>query len=1045
MKINDNCFGFAGMLVSAVLCGIGFSDITSVQAQTAPKHASPGEVDLRKPAAPASLIQLRGSKQTAAASLQSKLPGARIKINPLLNAPHYIDSAEGFLTGPSGKGNAVSAAALQAFSGDPHATVKAFLKDNAGLFGYGAEVLDSAIVKRDYVTAHNGLKTTVWQQQLDGIPVFEALFVANVTKAGELVNVSTHFVANPAAAADAGAPNRQALLANPSISAQQAVVNAANDLSSFSGQQLALEKVQPLATALGAEKSQAFKASPVLDGETRAQLVWLPMDGTTTRLAWQVILASHVLGESFLTVIDAQTGAVVLRHGLTRYLSDASYRVYTSDSPSPFSPGLPIPGNTQPPLVPRSLVTFPALNTNASPHGWIEDADNETRGNNVDAHTDLTGNNTPDLPRPQGVNRVFDFPLDLTTAPGTYSKASVVNLFYLCNFHHDKLYELGFTEAAGNFQVDNFARGGLGGDPVLAEAQDGGGFDNANFATPPDGNSGRMQMYLWNFTNPYRDGSLDAEVVFHEATHGVSQRLVGGGVGMFSMQSDGLGEGWSDFYALSLLSQSGDNVNGNYAMGGYVTYQMGRSAQNYYYGIRHYPYSTDMSKNPLTLKDIDPTQATGHPGIPMNPVFLPFTPDDVGEAHNSGEVWCAVLWELRANLIQKWGFEIGNQLTLQIVTDGMKLSVANPTFLEARDAILMADRVNNAGANTVELLRAFAKRGMSSGARVPANSTTTGVVEDYTMPGLNYQTNVISGGNGNGRIDFNECNEMSIVLVNSANVAAMGIQAILSSVTPGVFIAQPSSYYPNTPPGGTNSNMTPFKVSTTPEFECGTPINFTLLIQTDTSRITNQFQISSGVDGTPLQFDNVTPIFMPEVSDTTSTLSITNFVGPLVKVAVSLYIDHTYDSDLTLELIAPNGKVVILSYREGLNDNNFGISCDGIRTTFDDDALLSIQAGFPPYAGVYRPEQPLSALAGLSGADINGVWKLRVIDDVGIDSGTLHCWSLMLTPKVCSDGGGECPGVDLSVAMSANPTPVPAGSVLNVLNGYIQRGAQLRE
>jgi len=33
---------------------------------------------------------------------------------------------------------------------------------------------------------------------------------------------------------------------------------------------------------------------------------------------------------------------------------------------------------------------------------------------------------------------------------------------------------------------------------VLAEAQDGGGTDNANFATPRDGRSGRMQMYLWS-------------------------------------------------------------------------------------------------------------------------------------------------------------------------------------------------------------------------------------------------------------------------------------------------------------------------------------------------------------------------------------------------------------------------------------------------------------------------------------------------------------------------------------------------------------------
>ena len=75
---------------------------------------------------------------------------------------------------------------------------------------------------------------------------------------------------------------------------------------------------------------------------------------------------------------------------------------------------------------------------------------------------------------------------------------AVANLFYLNNVVHDKLYRHGFTEAAGNFQTNNFGRGGFGNDPVNAEAQDGGGTNNANFATPGDGTRPRMQMYLWN-------------------------------------------------------------------------------------------------------------------------------------------------------------------------------------------------------------------------------------------------------------------------------------------------------------------------------------------------------------------------------------------------------------------------------------------------------------------------------------------------------------------------------------------------------------------
>ena len=99
-----------------------------------------------------------------------------------------------------------------------------------------------------------------------------------------------------------------------------------------------------------------------------------------------------------------------------------------------------------------------------------------------------------------------------------------------------------------------------------------------------------------------------------------------------------------------------------------------------------------------------------------------------------GEVWCVTLWEARANLINKHGWAAGNQLILQLVTDGMNLSPANPNFLQARDAILQADQVDNGGANRTELWAAFAKRGMGFSATSPASSTTTGVHEAFDVP-----------------------------------------------------------------------------------------------------------------------------------------------------------------------------------------------------------------------------------------------------------------------------------------------------------------------
>jgi hypothetical protein len=453
------------------------------------------------------------------------------------------------------------------------------------------------------------------------------------------------------------------------------------------------------------------------------------------RLCWQVELTSRARGEKFRVLVDARSGEVLLRHGLTVYVSPASYRVFTSDSPTPFSPGHPTPLTNQPPLVSRSLVTWPALDTNASPAGWIDEGENETRGNNVDAHLDRDANDQPDLPRPQGSPfRVFDFPMDLAQPPADYGAASVVQLFYWCNWMHDRLYALGFTEAAGNFQTTNFGRGGWGGDAVVADAQDGSGFNNANYTSTADGFAPRIQMYLFDGPTPARDGDLDAEIVLHEYTHGLSDRLVGGGIGISAPQSSGLAEGWSDFYALALLSEPADDPGGNYAAAGYASYLLRGLRESYYFGLRRYPYSTSLSRNPLTFKDIDPAQASAHPDVPLNPIANPFNPAKASEVHNQGEVWCVTLWEMRANLIARHGFAAGNPLALQLATDGMKLSPPNPTFLEARDAILAADRVDNRGANFQELWQAFAKRGLGFHAIAPSASTTAGVVESFDLP-----------------------------------------------------------------------------------------------------------------------------------------------------------------------------------------------------------------------------------------------------------------------------------------------------------------------
>lgn len=678
-------------------------------------------------AQPQSTLHKKNSE--AEIDLHKNLSKAQVEFDDIIGSPKLISSPDGFLSGKKGIGRGISAKTAAEFpANEPHRATKAFLKEQRALFGHGPEVLANAKIKRDFVTAHNEMRTVVWEQQLKDIPVFEGLLISHTTKNEELVNISSHFLPDAAQAGKNGARNQLEQNGESGISAEAAIIIAADNL----GEKVGVDEITSIdVQAQGAEKRQKFKAAK-LNGETETHLVWLPMSAKQMRLCWEIFLTSRARGEMFRILVDSETGEVLLRHCLTNYISDASYRVYTSDSPSPLSPGLSSPVSTQPPLVLRVLVVTNAFNTNASPNGWIDDGVNETRGNNVDAHLDRDNNDVADTPRPQGSpTRVFDFAMDLTQEPSTYTNASVVQLFFLCNWYHDKLYELGFTEAAGNFQVNNFGRGGLGNDAVQADGQDGGGFNNANFSTPSDGSAGRMQMYLFNGPTPDRDGDFDAEIVFHEYTHGLSNRRVGGGVGISALQSGGMGEGWSDFYALCLLAEPGDDVNGNYATGGYATYQLGGLTQNYYFGIRRYPYTTDLTKNPLTFKDIDPTQADAHATVPKNPVV---GGGGANEVHNQGEVWCVTLWEMRARLINKYGSAVGNQLALQLVTDGMNLSPANPNFLQARDAIIQADQVDTGGANRDELWAAFAKRGMGFFAFSPASSTTSGVIESFALP-----------------------------------------------------------------------------------------------------------------------------------------------------------------------------------------------------------------------------------------------------------------------------------------------------------------------
>ncbi|KAF2225331.1 metalloprotease/fungalysin metallopeptidase, partial [Elsinoe ampelina] len=424
-----------------------------------------------------------------------------------------------------------------------------------------------------------------------------------------------------------------------------------------------------------------------LEQPSKIELVYYRPTPDTVVPAWRVETDT---GDAWLTSYIQADGDVDNILSVSDYTSHSTFSVFPWPAVGPLDSNITTVANPE--------------NVLFSPFGWFTQNGTDytdTRGNNALAQLNRDG--TADIEnegRPQGgVNRAFFFPIDLARQdPLDYQDFSTAQLFYTANIVHEVFYSLGFTELAGNFQENNFGRGGSGGDAVILNSQDGSGLNNANFATPPDGARGRMRMYIWDYTTPRRDSSLDAGVVIHEFGHGLSNRLTGGrrnGRCLTIFESRGMGEGWSDFYATALRVKGSDTREVDYPIGEYV-YGNPR-------GIRAYPYSTSLETNPLTFTNINELTAV----------------------HAVGHIWNSALYEVMWNLIDARGnsdelYPVyddqgvptdGRWLMLKLVTDGLKLQPCNPSLLQARNGIVDAEVALTKGRYSCEVWRGFAKRG----------------------------------------------------------------------------------------------------------------------------------------------------------------------------------------------------------------------------------------------------------------------------------------------------------------------------------------------
>ena len=604
--------------------------------------------------------------------------------------------------------------------GNAGTIAKSYLKTHAADFGLKTADVTNAIITDQYKDDDTGISHVYLRQTIAGLPILGADMNVTVMPDGSVTSATGRFLPNLVKYARG--------VRGPKVSAGGALVNAAA--------QLDLDDNGVTYKTHSSSTTGAFRtvlsAPKVAKGDIAAEIRYV-LTATGLKKVWNFAVQTLDQDHWYNVGVGGDKSEVVYA---ADWVDNAQYSAVVRPAASPSDGGIGI--------------AFDPQDAVASPYGWHDtngipgNEFTDTRGNNVDAHLDRVADDVPDGTRPDGGATLNFTGANFTQNPGVEPTVAVnqnvaqVNLFYANNTMHDIMYRYGFTSAAGNFQTNTYGGGGIGGDAVQADAQDGGGTNNANFGTPPDGQAGRMQMYLFTAPTPDRDGDLDMEVVYHEYGHGVTNRLTGGPANSDALnapQSGGMGEGWSDFFALMLTQKTADTQTTSQPVGTYVLAQALTGA-----GIRRYPYNYNMAVNPLTVDAYgDAGTSTAGGGSTARSL----------EVHDSGEIWTSALWDMNWLLINKYGFNSdlkngfnpanikGNDLALKLVMDALKLQPVNPSFKDARDAILQADANLHATLgtplNTAEIWAAFARRGMGTGF-VDDGSIAFKVTASFTTP-----------------------------------------------------------------------------------------------------------------------------------------------------------------------------------------------------------------------------------------------------------------------------------------------------------------------
>jgi extracellular elastinolytic metalloproteinase len=708
-------------------------------------------VGARRAAAKAGAIGSR-SERSARSALRARLGNeAAVQVDALTGTARSIQKLNGTLTGPA--------------AGDRAAVAMGWIRANRAALGLSAADLDSLSLSSRKVDQGSGFTYLRYRQAYRGIPTFDNGVRVNLDRAGRILNVSGSPVSNLAVPSVT-----PALSATEAMRALQANVDVTRAIDVVSGPS-------------GDRRVTRFSR-----GDFARLVLFDGADGV--RLAWHVTYRASSLA-LYDAVVDATTGKVLFRQNLTKF-DNATQDVFPN-----------YPGAERDPNAAKATANAKLLNEPFETHGWISTAltltgpnahvytdandDNEAQGSEEITRTaaDGAGSDFVDtfhpfqkpltnecdfhVPDPEGwpdpLGPTADCAWDRQT-PATRDdnrEQAGVQAFYFVNAYHDHLETLpiGFDETDGNFE---------GADPVEVNADDGmdtvqpgtgaipddDHVNNANMSTPPDGESPLMQMYLFRF-DPARfftfrniDGDDDAGTVWHEYTHGLSNRLVthdDGSGAVSSPHAGAMGEAWSDWYALDFLHRQDLEIDGPTPDVDIGMYTDATFTATRFEPIDCRPTPADQASDHCpggfftgtggyTFGDFGNVAAAADEN--GDPVPTP-------EVHSDGEIWMQTLWDLRRALIaaNAGDQDAGSDDAEQLVTQGMRLSPPEPSFLDMRNAIIAADE-GLGGTHRDLIWQVFAGRGMGFFAGV-LDSSDTHPVEDFHTPPTSPNRGTVAG------------------------------------------------------------------------------------------------------------------------------------------------------------------------------------------------------------------------------------------------------------------------------------------------------------